>query len=192
MGLTISYRGTLRNPNELESILEDVSDVCLEIGWAYMPIHRSDIMPAKGLMIMPAGSEPIWFTFLLNGNMYNPSHFIYTTRPEQEVINEEKHQRIFTKTRYAGMDTHMAIIKLFWYLSKLYFQDFELHDPSQYWETNDPSCCLSHFGESNEVLNKVGDSFGMDDDMDDDDDESEADRMDEALLGRGGFGINLN
>mgnify|MGYP003505950649 FL=1 len=79
MGLTISYRGTLRKPDELELFLEDIADICMEIGWASMPIHRSNIMPVQGVQITPAGSESIWLTFLPNGRLYDPTHFIFTT-----------------------------------------------------------------------------------------------------------------
>ncbi len=195
MGLTICYRGTLRNPNNIEVFLEDVADICMEIGWHYMPIHRSGIMPAQGVMITPAGSEPIWLTFLQNGKLYDPSHFIYTTRPELEVVNEEKRKWIFTKTQYAGVFTHMAIIKFFRYLRMNYFEDFELQDESKYWETDDITVCLDCFGVIDISIDPLSGIFGSDDDehgYDDEDDESEADRMDEALWRRGGLGMSLN
>lgn len=195
MGLTICYRGTLRNPNDIEVFLEDVDDICMEIGWPSMPIHRSGIMPAKGIMITPAGSEPIWLTFLQNGNLYDPSHFIYTTRPELEVVNAEMRKWIFTKTQYAGVDTHMAIIKFFRYLCMKYFEDFELQDESKYWETDDITVCLERFGVIDIDIDPITGIFELlDDEYDDedDDDESEADRMDEALWRRGGMGMSLN
>ncbi len=198
MGLTICYRGALRNPNDIETFLVDVFDICMEIGWHYMPIHRSGIMPAQGVMITPAGSEPIWLTFLQNGKLYDPSHFIYTTRPELEVVNEEKRKWIFTKTQYAGVDTHMAIIKFFRYLRMKYFEDFELQDESKYWETDDITVCLECFGvidisidPLSGIFESLDDEYDDEDDMDDDD-ESEADRMDEALWRRGGLGTSLN
>lgn len=194
MGLTICYRGTLRNPNNIEVFLEDVDDICMEIGWPSMPIHRSGIMPAKGIMITPAGSEPIWLTFLENGNMYDPGHFIYNSHPELEIVNEEPGQWVVTKTQYAGVDTHMAVIKLFRYLSSKYFESFELNDDSQYWETDDVAACLIRFDEFTIAINKLGALLDLDDDdfEDDEDDESEADRMDEALKRKGGLGASLN
>ena len=190
MGLTISYRGTLRNPNYIELFLEDVADICMEIGWPYMPIHRSDIMPTQGIKITPMGSEPIWLTFLANGRMYDPSHFIYTTRPYLEVVNEERHNWIFTKTQYAGVYTHMAIIKFFRYLSAKYFEEFELHDQSQYWETDDVSVCLIRFDAFYEVLDRMADLLDSDEDMEQE--ELESDRMAEVLWRRGGLGLNPN
>jgi hypothetical protein len=217
MGLTICYRGTLRNPNDIETFLEDVTDICMEIGWQYMPIHRSRIMPAQGVMITPAGSEPIWLTFLLNGNLYDPSHFIYTTRPELEVVNEERRKWIFTKTQYAGVFTHMAIIKFFRYLRMNYFEDFELRDESKYWETYDMPVDLNRFGRVDSYIDPLAGMSGLldevrdevrddvsdienDDEFDDDeydeedeeDEEDESERMDEVLWRRGGMGMSLN
>ena len=210
MGLTICYRGALRNPNDIEAFLEDVADICMEIGWHYMPIHRSSVMPAKGVMITPAGSEPIWLTFLLNGNLYNPSHFIYTTRPELEVVNEEMRTWIFTKTHYAGVFTHMAIIKFFRYLRMKYFEDFELQDDSKYWETYDMPVDLNHFGKVAKDIDLLAGMSGLlddvcgyvgddeyddefdDDEYDDEDEEDESERMDEVLWRRGGLGMTMN
>jgi hypothetical protein len=199
MGLKISYRGQLRDPNELDSFLDDVYDICIEIGWHFMPIHRSNVMPTKGVMITPAGSEPIWLTFLTKGKIYDPAHFIYTSQPELESVNEEHGQWVVAKTQYAGVDTHMAIIKFFRYLSLKYFESFELRDDSQYWETNDEAVCLDRFNEFNRAINILGeflDSNSADDEDDFEDDEDDLDsassRMDEALMRRGGTGVGLN
>ena len=113
MGLTISYRGSLRDPSAAEMLLGDVFDLCMEMGWYYMPIHRSNVMPAKGIMITPQGCETIILAFLTNGVLYDPFHFIYTEHPEREVVKEDRYQWIHVKTRYAGVDTHIAIIKMF-------------------------------------------------------------------------------
>ena len=79
------------------------------------------------------------------------------------------------------------------YLRMRYFEDFELRDDSQYWETNDISVCLKNFGVIDQDLYGLPGIFeSLEDDEEDGDDDSAADRMDEALLGRGGFGINLN
>ena|SRR5688572_14892374 len=199
MGLRISYRGNLRDPNELDSLLDDVYDICIEIGWHFMPIHRSSIMPTRGIMITPPGSEPIWLTFLTNGMLYDPAQFIYSSSPELEHVNEEHGQWITFKTQYAGVDTHMAIIKFFRYLSLKYFESFELRDDSQYWETDDVAVCLNRFNEFTMAINVLGeflDSNSADDDEDIEDDEDDLDsasnRMDEALMRKGGMGAGLN
>lgn len=194
MSLTISYRGNLRDPNELDTFLGDVFDLCMEIGWHYMPIHRSSVMPAKGVMITPQGCETILLTFLANGKIYDPFHFVYTVHPEKEIVNEEQHQWIHVKTRYAGVDTHVAIIKFFRYLSTKYFETFELHDPSGYWEADNVAVCFNHFGQFPDLLEFMHDAMDEDEDTEDDEDDQESvsGRMDEALMRRGGMGVGLN
>lgn len=190
MGLTIHYRGTLRNTNHVKLMMDDLADICHDIGWHYMPIHRSNVMPVQGLVISPPGSEPLWLTFLENGKMYDPTHFIFTQHPDQEVIDEDMHTCLFTKTQYAGVDVHMAIIKFFRYLKMKYLDNFELQDESQFWETDDPSVCLIRFDQYDEIINTV--SHYLNAIEDDPENESVSARMDETLLRRGGLGMNMN
>jgi hypothetical protein len=187
MSLTISYRGNLRDPNATEILLGDVFDLCMEMGWFYMPVHRSNIMPAKGIMITPQGCETILLTFLTNGKLYDPTHFIYTEHPEKEIINEEMHEWIHVKTRYAGVDTHIAIIKFFRYLGAKYFETLEFNDPSGYWETGNVADCFEHFGEFADPFDFEGEFLEDDDDI-----ASASSRMDEALWNRGAPEIRLN
>jgi len=201
MGLSIYYHGNLRDPDATEALITDAIDICHEIGWRYFPIHRSEIMPVKGLFITPDGSESIDLTFLTNGQLYNAVHVVFTRHPEQEIVNEEKHRWISTKTGYAGSDTHMAIIKFFRYLNQKYFSEFELKDDSLYWESNDAENCRHRFGESIEsieMINKTRGLMGQElveeypDDEDEDDPESISDDMEELLMRRGGYSFTPN
>lgn len=187
MSLTISYRGKLRDPGVTEILLGDVFDLCMEMGWYYMPVHRSNVMPAKGILITPQGCETIVLAFLENGVLYDPFHYIYTEHPEREVLREDPNQWIHVKTRYAGVDTHIAIIKMMRYLSTRYFESFELLDPSRYWDTGNVADCFEHFGE---FVNPFNDEEDL---MEDEDHEASASgKMDEALWNRGAPEISLN
>ncbi|MBK9983899.1 MAG: ribonuclease E inhibitor RraB [Saprospiraceae bacterium] len=201
MGLSIYYRGNLRDPDAAEALITDAMDICHEIGWRYFPIHRSEIMPVEGLFITPEGSESIDLTFLSNGRLYNAAHLLFTRHPEQEIVEEEKHKWIFTKTGYAGSDTHMAIIKFLRYLSQKYFSDFELKDDSLYWESNDVDDCRHRFGESIEAIDMINKARGLmghdlveeyPEEDDDDDNESASDDMEELLMRKGGYNFTPN
>lgn len=183
MGLTIHYTGHLRSNHEITELISDVTDICVTIGWRMMPIHPSNIMPAKGLIITPEGSESIWLTFLANGMLYDASHFIYTSNPENEKIDERQGRWISTKTQYAGLDTHLAIIKMFRYLSQRYFKLFEMHDESSYWETNDVAACAAHFGLSGEEAIQAALI------QNEDEEDSAALQMDILILKRGELGL---
>ena len=53
----------------------------------------------------------------------------------------------------------MAMIKLMRHLSQKYFEKFEVHDESQYWETGDENLCRKKFGESEKFLGMIGDAL---------------------------------
>jgi hypothetical protein len=124
MGVKIHYCGHLHNYNEIEDLICDVADICLYNRLANDAHSSLQHHAAKGLMITPEGSESIWLTFLPTGMLYDVAHFIYTSYPENEKVDEHRGRWISTKTRYAGLDAHMAIIKMFRYLSQRYFDEF--------------------------------------------------------------------
>ena len=51
------------------------------------------------------------------------------------------------------------MIKLMKHLSEKYFERFELHDESQYWETGDEDLCRKKFGESERFIGMIGDAL---------------------------------
>ncbi len=156
MGLTIYYRGKLKETVKISQLLDEAIDICHEIGWRYDLIHRSNIMPAEGILFSLEKSEPVWLTFLPNGKMYNPTHFMFSRNPEEiEHVDEEEHKWNFTKTQYAGVEAHMAIIRVLKYLSEKYFEEFELRDESYYWETGDEVLCRKRFDEYNFIVDMM-------------------------------------
>lgn len=65
MGLTIYYTGKLRDPQLLDSLVRETADACLCVGWRFDFLKRSNIMPMKGIIINPEGSEPVNFITLI-------------------------------------------------------------------------------------------------------------------------------
>ena len=64
-----------------------------------------------------------------------------------------------TKTQYAGMDAHIAVIKLLKYLSKKYMKDFILKDEGLYWETNDDTVLSDQFNAYDSALKIVSETL---------------------------------
>lgn len=159
MGLTIHYSGKLRNPAILPSLIEEAADISQTMQWPYEVIDKTPDVPVGGILIAPEGSEPLWLTFHEEGFMCNPMLYAYVQEVEGKGIPQEAEQWLFTKTQYAGVEVHMALIRLMRHLSQKYFEKFEVHDESQYWETNDEDLCRKRFGEYNLIIGMVGDAL---------------------------------
>jgi len=156
MGLTIHYSGKLRNPEVLPSLIQEAIDVAESMKWAYEASDPAPGIPVSGVIVAPEGSEPLWLTFHREGFMCNPVLFEYVLEVEGKEIPADAEQWLFTKTQYAGVEAHMALINFIRHISQKYFERFELHDESKYWETNDEAVCRQHFGQYDHIMNVVG------------------------------------
>ncbi len=156
MGLSIHYSGMLRSPEVLSSLIEEAADIAESLHWPYECIEKTADTPVSGILIAPEGSEPLWLTFHEEGFMCNPMLYDYVMKVEGKGIPAEAEQWLFTKTQYAGVDAHIAMIKLLRYLSQQYFSRFELHDESKYWETNDEALCREIFSKYDFMIKEVG------------------------------------
>jgi hypothetical protein len=159
MGLTIHYSGTLRNPELLPTLIQEATDIAESLKWPYEIIEKDPDIPVEGILISPEGSEPLWLTFHEQGFMCNPMLYSYVMKVEGKGIPTEAEQWLFTKTQYAGVEAHIAMIKLLRYLSQQYFERFELHDESQFWETNDEVLCREIFAKYDFMMNAVGEAL---------------------------------
>ena len=159
MGLTIHYSGKLRNPADIPVLIAEASDIGKSMHWDVELLPHVDDIPLEGVLIAPQGSEPLWLTFHEKGFMCHPLLFVHVREVEGKDIPEDAEQWLFTKTQYAGVETHMAMIKFLRYLSEKYFERFELHDESEYWETNDESICRKNFDRYDRLMSMVGDAL---------------------------------
>ncbi len=156
MGLTIHYSGRLRSRECLPALLEETIDICQTLAWPCEVLARRDDVPVEGLILVPEGSEPVWLTFLEDGTMCNPVMYAYLQAHPGSGIPASAREWLFTKTQYAGVETHMALIRLLKYLSQKYFERFVLHDESQYWETGDEAICRQLFEKYGLLMDMVG------------------------------------
>jgi len=182
MGLTIHYSGKLRSPAAIQPLIEETIDICKSLKWPYEILPTDPEIPVEGILVNPEGCEPVWLTFQQEGAMCNPILYSYVLKEEGNGIPSEAEQWLFTKTQYAGVDTHMAIIRLLRYLSEKYFEKFELHDESQYWETNDEEICRKTFEKYGLIMDMVGAALDSMEHVPDESADQLADRI-EKLLG---------
>lgn len=156
MGLTIYYSGKLRNPDLISDLVQEAADIAQSMQWSYEILEDDPDVPVSGILVAPEGSEPLWLTFHKEGFMCNPMLYDHVLQVEGQEIPADAEQFLFTKTQYAGVEAHMAMIRLMRHLSQKYFEHFELHDESQYWETNDEALCRQRFDTYNRIVDMVG------------------------------------
>ena len=151
MGLSIHYRGRLKTPDLISSIIDELTDICRSLGWetscldedfsrenTSQPVHTgkgaeiTGHLPLKGVGIAPGkGCEGVSFFFDRVGNLIAPLTMAISGPVKGEL------PWAAVKTQSAPLDIHITLIKLFRYLKKKYFEIFEVEDEGSYWETGD-------------------------------------------------------
>jgi hypothetical protein len=145
MGLTIHYSGKLRNPEAIQPLIAETIDICQSLNWPCEVLPSDPEVPVAGILVNPEGSEPLWLTFQPDGTMCNPILYSYVLKEEGKGIPAEAEQWLFTKTPICRRRNTHGDDPVIRYLNEKYFERFELHDESQYWETNDEEICRKTF-----------------------------------------------
>ena len=165
MGLSIHYQGKIKDYALIDEIVAEVTDICKSMGWKYYlmdvnekektkitsPHVRYTPEDVKGITFSPEECEPIILTFLPDGNLVCWIKLIHYDHLTNDLAIEWVH----TKTQFAGPDTHIAVVKLLYYLSDKYFSFFELDDEGLYWGTWDEKILLTQFAKYNFYLDKL-------------------------------------
>lgn len=147
MGLSIHYSGTIKNISLVPLLAEEVQDVCTVLHWNY---HIFDDEDFKGICFSPPECEPVFLTFDNNGILCSPVLWQLKIEPITTIS---------TKTQYAGLQTHVAVIKLLKHIEARYFCEFELIDEGDYWESGDVAVLQKQFDRYNFLLDAVTESL---------------------------------
>jgi hypothetical protein len=143
MGLSIHYSGTIKNISLIPLLTEEVQDICKVFNWDF---HLFDDETFKGICFSPPECEPVFLSFLNNGKLCSPVMLQYDIQPATTL---------FTKTQFAGIEVHKAIIKLLKHLKYCYFSQFDLMDEGGYWESDDEQVLQKQFAKYNIMLEAV-------------------------------------
>ena len=142
MGLSIHYSGYILDREMLDSLIEEVSDVSKTLGWSSHVFNDKNI---KGVSFAPEKSEPVFLTFNPDGRMISPLNIKYQEINDERDTDKDWIFTEHTKTQYAGIDAHIAIIDFLKHLSKKYLKDFKLTDEGYYWKTGDKNILMKQF-----------------------------------------------
>ena len=141
MGLYIHYSGYIINRAMIVPLIEEVEDVGKALNWSTKIIDDEEI---KGISFATKRSEPVLLFFNTDGRIVSLANLVGQLIPA-ESYGEDILFTVSTKTQYAGIDAHIAIIKLLKHLSKKYLKDFTLFDEGYYWETGDENILRKQF-----------------------------------------------
>jgi hypothetical protein len=164
MGLSIHYSGKLKDEVILKDLINEVKEIAEVYNWKYhlfdhrMPeltINSNDYNnELYGIAVTPENCESLNLTFLSNRRLAGPHQFMLFSKYSDKE-NKSYLYQLFTKTQYAGLPTHMLIIDLLQYISKKYFEDFELTDEGQYWETGDVALLADIFKRYENITDRM-------------------------------------
>ncbi|MGN6341702.1 MAG: hypothetical protein ACTHML_12100 [Ginsengibacter sp.] len=142
MGLSIHYSGYILKKEMLDSLIEEVSDVAKTLGWTAYFFNDKNI---KGVSFAPEKSEPVFLTFNSEGRMLSPFNIMCKDIYDDAQLDNDLLFTASTKTQFAGMEAHIAIIDFLKHLSKKYLKEFTLSDEGNYWETGDKKMLMKQF-----------------------------------------------
>ena len=159
MGLSIHYSGKLKNADLITELTAEVIDLCKELEWEYHLIAGPNKDGLTGIIFSPVSCEPICLTILTDGKLCSPFNLQNKELYKENGLDPELIYTTSTKTQYAGMETHIAIIKLLKHLKEKYFSVFELSDEGRYWETMDEKILLGQFTIYETAINGIAEAL---------------------------------
>lgn len=155
MGLTIFYSGRLASIKLLPVLIEEVSEICFAKGWRVDFHFSTPDIPVSGISFTPEGGETIWLTFLKDGTLINEAHYLIREQLPSMEFPEEAKPCLPAVTQFAGIETHIEILRLLRYVSQKYFAVFDVIDESEYWETDDEKICRKNFDLFEKWMNEL-------------------------------------
>lgn len=166
MGLSIHYCGKLKPDASLSELIEDVTDVGEVHEWKSHifsdkfpqgEVTTVDNKTLYGVSLTPVNCETIFLTFAADRRLVNP--VFWPPDPHVQSFEVDVLHNLSVKTQFAGMEVHMIVIGLFKYLSKKYFEEFELSDEGRYWETGNEHVLKETFQRYGMLIDMVKNGF---------------------------------
>lgn len=151
--IKLRYRGRLASPDLVETLSQEVEDICRIQGWTYQLWQEDWQQPSeleatfeanqlnvnghaslRGISFCPKpADELVWLTFQADGVLQSLITRLNPTFTGDEV--DMPWQRI--KTSIGRPESHLTVCRLLRYLGGRYFSAFEVLDESGFWKYQD-------------------------------------------------------
>ncbi len=171
MGLTFHYRGKIKRADMLQDLVAEVVDFAKINNFPYQSDLFEPAFPGGklvdyqgdkklyGVSFSPEKCDPIFLTFVSNGRLCSPMQLMISSPSDES--DDDFFYLLFTKTQFAGVDTHILVMDFLRYLSKKYFSEFEMDDEGHYWQTQDRTLLEETFERYRRGLDIITSSFEM-------------------------------
>ncbi|MFV8325738.1 hypothetical protein [Flavobacterium sp. ZS1P14] len=140
-------------------MIEEVADISQANQWKFhvfeqvFPSHAFTLDSFNdciyGICFSPPDCEVVCLTFLSNGKMCA----FYNFEPSKDPVNESDDNYLSVKTQFAGPEIHKQLINIFDYINKIYFENFDLTDEGNYWETKNDQLLQETFEKYTNLIN---------------------------------------
>jgi hypothetical protein len=171
MGITIHYKGKLKNPALVYSVTDELKDISEIMKWDYSIMdkdwdepmtaellhheNRVEIkghLPLKGIRInLHLNCESLSILFDKDGYLQSVLGMVL----HNKEIKKSESYYLFVKTQFAPPEIHIAIIKLLKYLKNKFIPDLEVIDEGSYWETEDQELLIQKISFLNRKMDQV-------------------------------------
>lgn len=145
MGITVHYRGTMRDLDRIEEFEDRLLDVALDLGssvriWRSSAKHDSSRVVRGLILDLFPGQET---TSLLVA----PEGYLIPLVSIEEAENGEITEPPYcsVKTQYGPVAGHVALIELLKYLTREFIPDLQVLDEAGYWEHRDVGALVQEF-----------------------------------------------
>lgn len=167
MGLSIHYKGKLKDASSLAALIEEVKDIAISKNWSYFifdECFENDVFSKKinkenlyGISITLPKCEPLAFSFLSTGALYDIINFVDFEFNKKYKIGPDYY--LSTKTQFAGYEVHKQFILLLAYISEKYLTDFECIDEGNYWDNRDEEALKETFEKYTNLIDSLASSL---------------------------------
>ena len=169
MGVTIHYSGKLDHLNSIDSLREELIDICTAMKWKWNSldddwsksvdatlVHEEENgsivghLGLKGISFSPhRDCETVNIFFDSKGLLMSPIGVILTLEGKINCTGTS------VKTQFAPLHVHMTLIKLLKYLKKRYISDIDVLDEGGYWEAENEQVLRKRIDRLNRAMDQL-------------------------------------
>jgi hypothetical protein len=143
MGITIHFEGRLQNVDDLRQLLNEARTYASSKGWPLTEI------PLQVRKLDRVKDEEYWdYEGLTSGIEITPHP---NSEPLRFEFDENGFLQEYVKTQFAPIDIHIEVVELLRQIER-FFEEFEVIDESDFWETKDLNELEQHFKRFFEVV----------------------------------------